>query len=151
MDFFLDQIKDKVLPLLEAHHYKLYKFVLVSLKRRLLIRVFIENETGVTVGDCEKVSRLINDLIFTENLIESAYVLEVSSPGIDKPLESAKDYQRNIGRKIRIAFSEAEKQKTCDGILEEVSETGIMVQIKKKVSLTINYAQINKANVLPQF
>ena len=102
MDFYLNQLKDKVMPLLEAHHYQLYKLLLVPLKRRLLIRVFIENDAGITVGDCEKVSRLINDMIFTENLVESAYVLEVSSPGIDRPLEKLKDFQRNIGRKLRV-------------------------------------------------
>jgi len=104
MDFYLNQLKDKVMPLLEAHHYQLYKLLLVPLKRRLLIRVFIENDAGITVGDCEKVSRLINDMIFTENLVESAYVLEVSSPGIDRPLEKLKDFQRNIGRKLRVFY-----------------------------------------------
>ncbi len=139
------------MPLLEAHHYQLYKLLLVPLKRRLLIRVFIENDAGITVGDCEKVSRLINDMIFTENLVESAYVLEVSSPGIDRPLEKLKDFQRNIGRKLRVFYQQSDQAHSAEGILEEAADSGIRIDRGKKGSLSLEFSQITKANVLPKF
>jgi len=74
--------------------------------RRILLRVFVDKEGGVTIKDCEKMSRGIEALLDVEDPIKGPYMLEVSSPGLDRPLVKQKDYERNIGKLARIVTTE---------------------------------------------
>src|SRR5208283_189173 len=74
--------------------------------RRLLLRVAVDKTGGVTVGDCERMSRSLEALLDVEDPISGPYVLEVSSPGLDRPLRSQRDFEKNIGRLARIVTSE---------------------------------------------
>ena len=74
--------------------------------RRLLLKVVVDKTGGVTIGDCEKMSRSLEALLDVEDPIKGSYVLEVSSPGLDRPLVTQKDFERNIGRLARIITKE---------------------------------------------
>jgi ribosome maturation factor RimP len=74
--------------------------------RKLLLRVVVDKPGGVTIGDCEKVSRSLEALLDVEDPIEGSYVLEVSSPGLDRPLTTERDFEKNIGRLARVVTIE---------------------------------------------
>ncbi len=74
--------------------------------RRSLVRVVIDKEGGVTIADCEKMSRTLEALLDVEDPIPGAYMLEVGSPGLDRPLETQRDFERNVGKLARIVTAD---------------------------------------------
>lgn len=72
----------------------------------LILRIFIDKEEGVTIKDCEHFSRAIEAILDVEDPIKTSYTLEVSSPGIDRPLKDKRDFLRNIGRNVKITTKE---------------------------------------------
>jgi ribosome maturation factor RimP len=98
-------------------------------KRRVL-RIYIGKRDGVTVDDCARVSRDLGTLLDAENVLEDeAYTLEVSSPGLDRPFKTIKDYRRNLGRFVRVSTREPVEglggKKLVVGKLEDVGEASI--------------------------
>lgn len=95
--------------------------------RRRILRVYIGKQGGVSVEDCARVSRDLGVLLDAENVMEDdSYTLEVSSPGLDRPFKTLKDFRRNLGRFVRISTSEpvAGKQLLV-GKLEDASEASV--------------------------
>lgn len=74
--------------------------------RRLILRVFVDKEGGIALDDCQKLSRELGAALDLEDLIPQAYTLEVSSPGVDRPLRTTRDFLRNRGRTLRLGLSE---------------------------------------------
>lgn len=74
--------------------------------RRSMVRIVIDKQGGVTISDCEKMSRGLEALLDVEDPIAGTYMLEVGSPGLDRPLHSQRDYERSIGKLARIVTSE---------------------------------------------
>ena len=116
--------------------FDLVDFNLFSAGKQYILRIYIDKDGGVTISDCSKVSHELGILFDLENLIEDNYTLEVSSPGVDRKLESTKDFQRNKGRLVRLTFEEAPEaiapKKFIVGKLLEVKEESIVVKGPKK-------------------
>jgi len=101
--------------------------------RRLLLRVVVDKTGGVTVGDCEKMSRSLEALLDVEDPISGSYILEVSSPGLDRPLTSQRDFEKNIGRLARIVTSEKiDEQTFFVGRIADVGEGWIRLTIEAR-------------------
>lgn len=101
--------------------------------RRLLLRVFVDKTGGVTVGDCERMSRSLEALLDVEDPISGSYVLEVSSPGLDRPLVSQRDFEKNIGRLARIVTSEKiDGQSFFVGRIADAGEGWVRLTIEAK-------------------
>lgn len=124
------------------------------------VTVLLDGDKGVTVEDCAKISRILGEAIETQSLIDCAYLLEVSSPGVDQPLKLRRQYVKNIGRRLTVHLSD---QQIKTGKLEEVKEDGILIQEEvaekssgksKKIKLIpveIPFKEIKKSNVLIAF
>ncbi|HMK60152.1 MAG TPA: ribosome maturation factor RimP [Dissulfurispiraceae bacterium] len=101
--------------------------------RKMLLRITIDKEGGVTIGDCERVSRGIEALLDVEDLIKSAYTLEVSSPGLDRPLIKIQDFERSRGRLARIITAEKISNETFFiGRLIDTGDNWIRILIEEK-------------------
>lgn len=102
-----------------------------------VVRLYIDREEGVTLDDCAAVSREISTWLEVEDLIEHAYHLEVSSPGLERPLRKMKDFARFTGRKAKIKLREPlNEQKVFIGTIDQVDEkTVVLVVDEKPVSL----------------
>ncbi len=92
-----------------AHKTRVHGLYLVELnikqtQSRLMIRAYVDHETGVTIDECSRLSRDIDAAIEAGRILGDAYTLEVSSPGIDRPLTEAWQFRKNVGRKLRIDF-----------------------------------------------
>ena len=95
--------------------------------------VYIDREGGIGLDDCEKISRLIDPVIDTIDPIESAYYLCVSSPGLDRPLKTPRDFERSIGKKIDVGLYKAmDKQKAFSGVLKAYDQDGFTVCVGEK-------------------
>jgi len=101
--------------------------------KRLLLRVVVDKTGGVTVGDCEKMSRGLEALLDVEDPIKGSYVLEVSSPGLDRPLVTQRDFEKNIGRLARIVTTEKiDEQTFLVGRIVDVGEGWVRIKIETK-------------------
>ena len=92
------------------------------------LRAYIDKEGGIAINDCEMVSRRLSDWLDREDFIEDSYILEVSSPGLGRPLKKDRDFERNIGEEVEIrTYRMIGKQKEFTGILEEYDSDSVTI------------------------
>lgn len=97
------------------------------------LRAYIDKEGGITIDDCEAVSRKLSDLLDEKDFIPEAYILEVSSPGLGRQLKKEKDYKRSIGKEVDIKLYKAKDgQKEFSGVLKGYDSEGFIVSIEEK-------------------
>ncbi len=100
--------------------------------KRTVLKVVVDKEGGVTVGDCERMSRSLEALLDVEDPIRRSYLLEVSSPGLDRPLVTQRDFERNIGKLARIVTAENIDNSTFFiGRILDVGDTWIRLSLDK--------------------
>ena len=106
-------------PLVDAHGFELVDVEYVKEAGNWYLRAYIDKPGGIAVDDCEVISRALSDKLDEEDYIEDSYILEVSSPGLGRPLKKDKDFQRSIGKEIEVrTFRAIDKQKEFTGILK---------------------------------
>ena len=111
------------------------------------LRIYIDKEKGVSIEDCEKVSKQISRVLQVDNSINEGYYLEVSSPGIERKFFKNSQYYDYIGDYLKVRFLEENHRfKTEKGILEEVSKGGIVLKGYDK-EIEITFDAIQKANI----
>ncbi len=106
--------------------------ILITDKSKQRIVVLLDGDKGVDIDQCADVSRKLGDIIETENIIEDAYILEVSSPGLDFPLKFPRQYLSNMGRTLKVETASG----VLLGIIKEVTEIGISLEVALKKSKT---------------
>ena len=99
--------EDLLLPIVEAEQVELIDIEYVKELGHFYLRAYIDKEGGVTVNDCAKVSRALAEKMEDVDPIQDAYILEVSSPGLDRPLKKDKDFERNIGKDVEFKLYKA--------------------------------------------
>ncbi|WP_038057158.1 ribosome maturation factor RimP [Thermodesulfobacterium hydrogeniphilum] len=115
-----------------------------------VLRIFIDKPGGVTIGDCVKISELVGKILDKENIIHRSYNLEVSSPGIERPLVKKEDYERFKGEKAKITLKEPlEGRKNFTGIIIGIKDDKVWVEIDGKV-FKLPIENIKKANLQPE-
>ncbi|MCL7487275.1 MAG: ribosome maturation factor RimP [Desulfobulbaceae bacterium] len=113
-----------------------------------VVRLYIDREEGVTIDDCAAVSREISTWLDVEDLIEHAYHLEVSSPGLERPLKKVKDFERFAGRKARVKLRvPLNEQKVFIGIIDRVDEENVVLDVDGK-PMSLLFDNIAKARLL---
>lgn len=116
-----------------------------------VLRLTIDKESGVTLDDCAMVSREISAILEVEELIDHAYKLEVSSPGLNRPLKKEEDFSRFQGRKAKVTTHEPlDKQQVFNGVIEKV-DSGIISLATGKGTIDIPFANIAKARLKVDF
>ena len=107
-----------ITPVLEQHQFELVDVEYVREVGVWYLRCYIDKEGGITVDDCELISCLLGEWLDKEDFIEDSYILEVSSPGLGRPLKKEKDFARSIGKDVEIRLYKAiDKQKEFTGTL----------------------------------
>jgi len=107
--------KNRVIELIEKpladRGYEVADIVISRFKARATLRLFVYSEAPATVGECASLSRLVGDLIEGTDLFNRGYTLEVSTPGLDRPLTSLKDFKYRAGETVRIEFVDDDRKK----------------------------------------
>jgi ribosome maturation factor RimP len=125
--------------------------------RDMVVRVFIEKEGGVMLDDCSAVARELSDILDVEDFIPEAYTLEVSSPGICRPLKKIADYERFLGHLVKVRTFEAladdagNKRKAFVGTLTGIENGIISIDLKEGQHAVIALDKVAKANLEFEF
>lgn len=120
-------------PIIDANNFELFDVEYVKEGSDYYLRVYIDKEGGITVDDCQLVSRAFNEILDREDYIADQYIFEVSSPGLLRPLKKEKDYVRSIGRLIDIKLYKAvEGQKEYTGVLKEYDTDTVTLTIDEE-------------------
>ncbi|MEJ2614917.1 MAG: hypothetical protein P8Z35_08165 [Ignavibacteriaceae bacterium] len=150
MNIFDEKIKVAVNSIVERNGFFLIDFVLRGNEKNRVIEIFIDGEKNISAEDCANISREINTEIETQNLIESNYRLDVSSPGIDRPLLYLKQYPKHVNRKFDISYNLNNENRKLTGKLIDVSGEDLTFLSDNK-QIIINFNNIKKAKVLASF
>lgn len=132
-----------LLPILERRGFELVDVEYVKEGSNFYLRAYIDKEGGITINDCEDVSRELNDLLDAEDFIPDAYFMEISSPGLGRQLKKEKDFARSIGKEVEVKlYKPLDKKKELEGILEEYDETTVRLRISEQEAITLPRAGI---------
>jgi ribosome maturation factor RimP len=132
----------------EANGVEFVHSEIVGSKRNMTVRIYIDKPQGVTLEDCSIVSRAIEEIIDADDFIPSQYVLEVSSPGLERPLFSIKDFEKFAGRKAKVKTSEAiDEQTNFNGRIDSVEGAEIVFEDKTNGTVRIPFDKVAKANL----
>lgn len=135
--------EELIQPLMEANHFELVDVEWVKEGANWYLRVFIDKEGGITVDDCELVSRAFEETLDKEDYISENYIFEVSSPGLDRPLKKEKDFARSIGKDVEIKLYKAiNKEKEFVGVLTAYDAQTVTIELDDASEMTFNRSDI---------
>ena len=121
--------EELILPNVEANGFELVDVEYVREGGSWYLRAYIDKEGGITVDDCEIVSRAFSDRLDENDFIEDAYILEVSSPGLGRPLKKEKDYRRSMGKELEIRMYRAvDRCREFYGVLTAYDEDSVTIE-----------------------
>jgi ribosome maturation factor RimP len=121
--------------------------------KRSILRLFVEKTGGITIDDCERVSRQVNAMLSVENPLAGHYVLEVSSPGIDRILFSAKQCEGHVGKLVIIRLVvPVTGKRNFKGVLQRVEGTQIFVKISEaEEEMNFSFDDIDEIRLVPEW
>ena len=126
-----------LLPITEEYGFELVDVEYVKEGSTWYLRAYIDKPGGIDINDCEKVSRRLSDLLDEKDYIEDAYILEVSSPGLGRPLKKEKDFKRSMGEEVEIrTYRMIDKQKEFTGVLTGYDADTVTIAMEDETEKT---------------
>ncbi len=146
MEALLQRVEETALPFLEQMNAVLVDLRIVRQGKVLNIQLLADKrQGGITLSECTALNRSIGQALEEAGLISDHYILEVSSPGLDRPLKSQRDFKRVVGRKVRFHLtSPVGNALEHEGTIKRIEEESIFIE-EKAAEIVIPLAQINKA------
>jgi ribosome maturation factor RimP len=118
-------------PLMQEFGFELVDVDYVKEGGSWYLRAYIDKPGGITINDCEAVSRRLSDILDEEDYIEESYTLEVSSPGLGRPLRKDKDFQRSLGEEVDVKlFAAVDHSKEYTGLLKAFDKESVTIELE---------------------
>lgn len=147
MNVFEENLTKILKNSIEAMGYELYDLTYTNGPKNRKLTVYIDKTGGITLQDCEIVSKHISVVLDVENVIEESYILEVSSPGINRSLKTKKHYEDAIGKECIVSlFNPIDSKKNMHGKILSVNEDGIEIE-SDGITIDIDFKNIKKAKL----
>lgn len=147
-----NMITEMISPILAKYEFELVDVEYVKEGPHLYLRVFIDKPEGVTIDDCQKISEQVSNFLDEKDPIEDNYFLEVSSPGLDRPLKNNNDLEKNIGKDIEISlYKQINGKKKYIGKFIKFDDTDVFIVDENKEEMQINRGIISKINLAIKF
>lgn len=132
-----------LMPIVDSMGFELVDVEYVKEGSSWYLRSYIDKEGGITVDDCEAVSRLFNDKLDEEDFIEDSYIMEISSPGLGRPLKKEKDYKRSMGKELEIrTYRAVDREKEFYGILCAYDDNSVTIESEDGATRTFEKKDI---------
>jgi len=144
-------LRDRLESLIQAMGYEFVGCELLKQGRYSVLRIYVDSEKGVTVDDCSKISYQVSAILDVEDPIKGQYSLEVSSPGLDRPLFNIAHYQKQLGNRIKIrVYTPIHNRRNFVGVLSRVDGNDIHLLVDNE-EIVLPFLDIEKANVIGVF
>ncbi|MBT3196468.1 MAG: ribosome maturation factor RimP [Gammaproteobacteria bacterium] len=146
-----DTLYEVVTPVVEGLGYELVGIEYIPQGKHSLLRIYIDQPSGITLDDCEKVSHQLSAVMDVEDPLGHHYNLEISSPGLERPLFIEAHYIRFSGEQVfvRMAFP-LEGRRKFEGLLKGVEEGEVLVEIGDEL-FRLPLSQVDKAHLVPEY
>lgn len=132
-DTYERRTEQLLMPIIQANGFELVDVEYVKEGSSFYLRSYLDKPGGITIDDCELVSRALSELLDKEDFIEDSYIMEVSSPGLLRPMKKDKDFARNIGKAVEVrCFQTIDKQKEFTGTLSAYDADTVTIQTDEK-------------------
>lgn len=127
------KIKECLEPIINNLGYEIYDIIYEKEAKDNYLRIFIDKDEGISLNDCENVNNSVTDILDEKNFIKNSYMLEISSPGIERRIREDKHLEENIGKKVEIhTFKAVKGQKILIGILESYDENKVTIKYERQ-------------------
>ncbi len=146
----LQDFRSLIEPIIAGMGLSLVDVTIHGRGARTILRVFVDQAGGVTIERCAQASRAIEEVLERTELFPERYILEVSSPGIDRPLQSEQDFSFHIGRKVKVSYEIEQHLQEITGIIEGVSD-GVLTLSTKEGLKSLPLSDILKAKLVLEF
>ena len=147
-----EQVYELVAPIAESFGLEVIEVLYEKKYDGMNLTVVIDKEGGVTIDDCEKLHRAIDGPLDELDPIDTAYILNVSSPGIDRPLTLERDYKRNLNKKISVKlYKPLDGKKAYEGVLVNYDEDTFTIETKNGKQITFNKKDTAKVEPVIEF
>lgn len=141
-------LRDRLAPLVQTMGYEFVGCEYHGQGRYSVLRVYIDSETGITLTDCSRVSEQLSAILDVEDPIPGKYSLEVSSPGVDRPLFEITHYQKQIGNRLKVrTYTPIQNQRNFVGVLLRVEGNDIYLLVGAEERM-LPFSDIEKANIV---
>jgi len=145
------QIRECIEPAVIAMGCELWGVEYLAQGRHAILRIFIEKDEGVQVEDCERVSKQVSAVLDVEDPIQSAYTLEVSSPGVDRLLFEKAHYERFLGEQIKVRLrANFDGRRNFSGTLVAIEDEAVVLRVDEE-EFIFPLESIDKAQIVPNF
>jgi ribosome maturation factor RimP len=145
------QIEELITPTVEALDATVWGVEYLNQGKYSLLRIYVERDAGVSVDLCAEVSRYVSDLLDVEEILPSAYTLEVSSPGMDRLLFKGKQYPAHVGERLDVRLNYPfEGRKKIVGTLAGLEDDSVVLQVDDEEYL-LPLENVQKARIVPVF
>lgn len=104
-----NKIAELIKPSLEDYGFDLVELKLARYRQNNAVRIFVDSDNGVKLDDCARLSKAVDLILEDNNIFRNGYTIEVSSPGLDRPMQTYKDFKRRIGEKVQILFEQTDQ------------------------------------------
>ena len=147
------QLENLLEPVVSSMDYEFVGLEFISQGRHSILRIYIDSENGVGVDDCANVSRQLSAVLDVEDPIASEYSLEISSPGLNRPLFKLSQYEQFIGEEVKFKTIRPQLengQRKFKGTITGVENNNVVFDIDNEV-LSVPFTDIDKANIVAKF
>ena len=130
-EIYEQKTEELLMPIILQHGFELVDVEYVKEGGNWYLRAYIDKPGGIAVDDCEVVSRALSDLLDEKDFIEDSYILEVSSPGLGRPLKKEKDFTRNLGKEVEVrTYRAIDRQKEFTGVLKDYDKNTVTIEFE---------------------
>lgn len=146
MESTADKIEKILMPILHEHNAELVELEVKGMPGSQIVKVFVDTDAGITLEKCELISRALADQLDIEDIMPGKYRLEVSSPGLSRPLRRLRDFKRNLNREIRLIYGDESQTVTVRGKLLDVTEQNVAL-VRKSEKIIIPFSKIKHGEI----
>lgn len=151
VDLVSKDVNRLIEPVLDEMGFELVDTEYLSEHGKWVLRIYADGEGGITVGDCARISKEISALIEAKDVLQHEYVLEVSSPGLNRPLKRERDFQRAVGKKIKVKMLNPVKdRKNFTGYLKAYKNGILYIEMTNEL-VPLPWQDVKKANLVYEF
>ena len=144
----IDKVKPIIYNILQNNEIELIDITYRREGRGNVLRIFADTASGITAAECARINELVGEALDREDIIGERYLLEVSSPGLDRPLKTKADFVKELGKKVRIhTYAAIENRKEFTGTIEEVKDEDVFIVTDKGLKVRIAFDKIASARL----